>query len=88
MHLLVLASAGSQLRLPIEPINTEHHDRVIEMRGFVDERMLALSRKYSQGQVLQILDIVNESWDCMDRGERNVHWLAVAGEQGWQTLLG
>lgn len=93
MHLLILVSAGSQLRLPSSTLGSEdvsnaHHDKVLEGRGFVDSRMLALSRKYPQKQVLQILDIIKEAWDRLDRGERRVHWLGVAHEQNWQTMLG
>ena len=96
MHLLVLVSAGSQLRTPggssssasDEPQNSAHHDKVLEGRGFVDSRMLALSRKYPQKQVLQILDIIKEAWDRLDRGEKRVHWLGIAHEQNWQTMLG
>ena len=93
MHLLILVSAGSQLRLPsatlaLDESANPHHDRVLEGRGFVDSRMLALSRKYPQKQVLQILDIIKEAWDRLDRGEQRVHWLGVAHEQSWQTMLG
>ncbi|KJX96418.1 C6 zinc finger domain protein [Zymoseptoria brevis] len=88
MHLLVLAFAGSQLRLPSEQTTVEYYDRVLEMRRVVDERMLALSRKHPQGQVLQILDIIKEAWESLNRGERCVHWLKIACEHGWQTLLG
>ncbi|KAM0701234.1 hypothetical protein Q7P35_011595 [Cladosporium inversicolor] len=93
MHLLILVSAGSQLRLPSTTIPLDdsanpHHDKVLEGRGFVDSRMLALSRKYPQKQVLQILDIIKEAWDRLDRGEKRVHWLGVAHEQNWQTMLG
>jgi hypothetical protein len=93
MHLLILVSAGSQLRLPSATIALDesanpHHDKVLEGRGFVDSRMLALSRKYPQKQVLQILDIIKEAWDRLDRGEKRVHWLGVAHEQNWQTMLG
>ena len=93
MHLLILVSAGSQLRLPSATIASDdsanpHHDKVLEGRGFVDSRMLALSRKYPQKQVLQILDIIKEAWDRLDRGEKRVHWLGVAHEQNWQTMLG
>jgi hypothetical protein len=92
MHLLVLVSAGSQLRLPsatlLEESPNAHHDKVLEGRGFVDSRLLALSRKYPQKQVLQILDIIKEAWDRLDRGEKRVHWLGIAHEQNWQTMLG
>jgi hypothetical protein len=99
MHLLVLVSAGSQLRTsggssssssstPEEPQTAAHHDKVLEGRGFVDSRMLALSRKYPQKQVLQILDIIKEAWDRLDRGEKRVHWLGIAHEMNWQTMLG
>lgn len=92
-HLLILVSAGSQLRIPSEAdadgdAQSEHHDKVLEGRGFVDARMLALSRKYPQKQVLQILDIIKEAWERLDRGESRVHWLGIAHEQGWQTMLG
>jgi hypothetical protein len=92
MHLLVLVSAGSQLRFPsamsLEESPNAHHDKVLEGRGFIDSRLLALSRKYPQKQVLQILDIVKEAWDRLDRGEKRVHWLGIAHEQNWQTMLG
>jgi hypothetical protein len=92
MHLLVLVSAGSQLRLPSASSSDDspnaHHDKVMEGRGFVDSRMLALSRKYPQKQILQILDIIKEAWDRLDRGEGRAHWLGVAHEQNWQTMLG
>jgi hypothetical protein len=93
MHLLILVSAGSQLRMPSATIALDesanpHHDKVLEGRGFVDSRMLALSRKYPQKQVLQILDMIKEAWDRLDRGEKRVHWLGVAHEQNWQTMLG
>lgn len=92
-HLLILVSAGSQLRTPngsISPDETQnaHHEKVLEGRGFVDSRMLALSRKYPQKQVLQILDIIKEAWDRLDRGEKRVHWLGIAHDQNWQTMLG
>lgn len=93
MHLLILVSAGSQLRTPngsMSPDDSQnsHHDKVLEGRGFVDARMLALSRKYPQKQVLQILDIIKEAWDRLDRGEKRVHWLGIAHDQNWQTMLG
>lgn len=92
MHYLILVSAGSQLRIPSEsPMPDQqntHHEKVLEGRGFVDSRMLALSRKYPQKQVLQILDIIKEAWERLDRGESRVHWLGIAHEQNWQTMLG
>lgn len=92
MHMLVLVSAGSQLRTPSDASTPEHqnahHDKVLEGRGLVDSRMLALSRKYPQKQVLQILDIIKEAWERLDRGDARVHWLQIAHEQNWQTMLG
>lgn len=92
MLMLVLVSAGSQLRTPVGSSTPEHqnahHDKVLEGRGLVDSWMLALSRKYPQKQVLQILDIIKEAWERLDRGDARVHWLGIAHEQGWQTMLG
>lgn len=90
---LILISCAGQLCLPIsQPVHDQLHetvhDEVAAARYFVEERMLALSRKYPQRQILQMLEIIKETWQRLDDGSENSHWLEVAHENGWQTMFG
>lgn len=90
MQPLILVSCASQLRLPTSTQDTEEarHKDVSDSRSFVEERMLALSRKYPQKQILQLLDVINEVWERLDGLKENAHWLDVIHEKRLQTMLG
>jgi hypothetical protein len=91
---LVLLSSAGQLRLPhpsaeLNENQNAGQDETIEARFVVEARCLALSRKFPKRQWLTILDqIVKETWQRLDDGHENAHWLDVAYENGWQTLVG
>ena len=90
---LILVSCAGQLALPNSPTTSDELqnaglDEVALARYFVEERMLALSRKYPQRQILQMLEIIKETWQRLDNGSENAHWLEVAHENGWQTMFG
>lgn len=88
LPILLVASAG-QLRFPEgTTLDSERHDAVVEARYLVEDRMLVLSRKYPQRPLLQMVDIVKEVWQRLDGGSDTVHWLDVAHEKGWQTIMG
>ncbi|TKX19195.1 fungal specific transcription factor domain-containing protein 82 [Elsinoe australis] len=93
LQALILVSCASQLRFPDRQLPSDEQQdsrqgQVFDTREFVESRMLALSRKYPQKQYLQMLDIVKESWQRLDDGSPNAHWLDVAHENGWQTMMG
>jgi hypothetical protein len=90
---LTLVSCACQLRFPdqSQPAKEAHGDRndqVVEARYFVESRMLALSTRYPQRQILQILEIIKEVWDRLDNDQvDNTHWMDVMHERHLQTLL-
>ena len=91
---LLLVSCSGHLRFPDQPrpgdeAQYDRHDQVIEARYFVESRMLALSARYSQKQMLQILEIVKEVWDRLDNDQaENAHWMVVMHEKQMHTMLG
>ena len=91
---LVLVSCSGHLRFPDRPLpgdeaQYERHDQVIEARYFVESRMLALSTRYPQKQMLQILEIAKEVWDRLDNDKaENAHWIDVMHEKQMQTMMG
>ncbi|KAF2011822.1 hypothetical protein BU24DRAFT_396414 [Aaosphaeria arxii CBS 175.79] len=64
----------------------EEHE--VQPRTLIEERMLALSRKYPQRPQLQMLDIIKEVWHRQDKGDMNVHWLNVLQDKSMQTMMG
>lgn len=82
---LVLLMAGSRLSVGS---SDQEQDEIIDLRYVVEARMLLLSRKYPQKPMLQMLDIIKEVWQRLDQGSTEAHWLDVADEKGWQTLIG
>lgn len=83
----ILLVAGSRLRLAAGSSDREQEE-ITQVRFLVEARMLLLSRKYPQGPQLRILDIIKECWQRLDQGSAEAHWLDVADEKGWQTLVG
>ena len=83
----ILLVAGCRLKLAAESSDQEQ-DEVVQVRYLVEARMLLLSRKYPQKPILQMLDIIKEVWQRLDQGGADAHWLDVADEKGWQTLMG
>lgn len=90
---LIIVSCACQLRFPnqsqlAEQAQDDRNDQVVDARYFVESRMLALSTRYPQRQILQILDIVKEVWDRLDNDQvDNTHWMDVMHERHLQTLL-
>lgn len=83
----ILLVAGCRLRLS-QGGSDQEQDEITQVRYIVEARMLLLSRKYPQKPLLQMLDIIKESWQRLDQGSTEAHWLDVADEKGWQTLIG
>ena len=91
---LVIISCASQLQVKTTSQNssdiTLESDvtaKALEARFFVEERMLELSRKYPQRNVLQALDIIKEIWEKLDSGGDCERWFAIIQAAG-QTIPG
>lgn len=91
---LVLLSLAGHLRFPDQPFPGDEaqysrHDQVVEARWSVESRMLELSTRYPQKQMLQILEIVKEVWDRLDNSQADTcHWMDVMHEKQLQTMMG
>ncbi|GAB7361494.1 hypothetical protein MBLNU230_g1550t1 [Neophaeotheca triangularis] len=90
MQLLTLISCASQLRLPKTSQDSDdaRSKEISDSRDFVKERMLALSRKYPQKQIMQLLDVINEVWERLDELKDYAHWMHVVHDKRLQTMLG
>ena len=85
----ILLSASGHLRYPDSAsTSSDEHQIIVDARYFVEARILVLSRKYPQRPLLQMMDIVKEVWQRLDGGGTSAHWIEVAHEKGWQTLIG
>lgn len=85
---LALVSCAGQLRMPDNDLQNAFQEKVVDMRWTIEARLLSFSRKYPEKPLLQMLDIVKEVWQRLDDGAGDAHWLAVAHEKGWQTMMG
>lgn len=91
---LILVSCACQLRIPdlsktTVETQSECHNQDITARFIVESRLLALSTKYPQRQMLQILEIVKEVWDRLDNDQLDkAHWMDVMQEKNLQTMIG
>ena len=83
----ILFAAGCRLKLNGD-ISEQQQEEIVQARFLVEARMLLLSRKYPQKPQLQMLDIMKEVWQRLDQGSSESHWMDVADEKGWQTLMG
>jgi Fungal specific transcription factor domain len=89
LHPVLLVAAACQLRFPdSETTTTDRCAPVVQQRYNLEERMLALSRKFPQKPLLRMMDIVKEVWDRLDVGNQDPHWIDVINEKGWQTIMG
>lgn len=85
---LIMLISGSQLRLPDGEVpDADRHDAIVDARYLVEQRMLVLSRKYASRPQLCALDIVKEVWDRADAHSPGAHWIDVAHDKSWQTII-
>lgn len=87
---MILMVIGGQMRLPdtTDSIESTETDRIVDARYTIEARMLDLSRKYPQRPLLQMIDIIKEVWQRLDDGSPHAHWIDVAHEKRWQTIMG
>lgn len=84
-----IISLAGQLRYPHSHSQDDSAavQKAVGLRSFVETRMLALSRKYPEKPLLQMLDTVKETWQRLDDGAPDVHWQTLAEAKGWQTMM-
>lgn len=86
---LIMLSAGSQVRIPDDvKLDTDQSAELLDVRYLVEQRMLVLSRKYPQRPLLVMTSILKEVWERVDAGLSGAHWMDVAHEKCWQTIMG
>lgn len=57
------------------------------MRKFVSDRLTTLLRLIPPKPIRACLDIVKETWRRIDSGEKDVYWLDVVIQNGWETIM-
>jgi hypothetical protein len=90
---LLLLIAGSRLKIPNDSSSShvqaeDGSNDVMQLRYFVEARMIVLARKYAQKPLQQMLDILKEVWHRLDDGSGRAHWMDVMHAERWQTILG
>lgn len=56
-------------------------------RKFVLDRLTSFLRVIPPKPIRVCLDIVQETWRRIDEGKRDVYWLDVVIEKGWETIM-
>ncbi|KAL5341323.1 fungal-specific transcription factor domain-containing protein [Aspergillus crustosus] len=98
---LLLVASSSELRLPPAPQDplslsetgngpciSAHALEVSGTRRFILGRLTSLVHVLPPKPVKVCLEIVEEVWRRMDRGEEGVYWMDVMIEKGWETTMG
>ena len=80
-----------------EPDNNPSHDssnipthavEVLRTRKFVLGRLTSYLHVLPPKPIHVCLQLVREVWRRMDAGEKDVYWMDVMIEKGWETTMG
>ncbi|KAL4982953.1 fungal-specific transcription factor domain-containing protein [Aspergillus falconensis] len=98
---LLLVASSSELRLPPTPSDplalsangngpciSSHALEVSRTRRFILGRLTSLQYVLPPKPIAVCLELVNEVWRRMDEGDRDVYWMDVMIEKGWETTMG
>ncbi|KAL4998749.1 fungal-specific transcription factor domain-containing protein [Aspergillus recurvatus] len=98
---LLLVASSSELRLPPTPSDplalsangngpciSSHALEVSGTRRFILGRLTSLQYVLPPKPIAVCLELVNEVWRRMDKGDRDVYWMDVMIEKGWETTMG
>jgi hypothetical protein len=98
---LLLVASSSELRLPPSPSDplalsangngpcvSSHALEVSRTRRFILGRLTSLQYVLPPKPITVCLDLVNEVWRRMDAGDKDVYWMDVMIEKGWETTMG
>ncbi|KAL6237433.1 hypothetical protein BDW75DRAFT_82725 [Aspergillus navahoensis] len=98
---LLLVASSSELRLPPIPSDplslsangngpciSSHALEVSRTRRFILGRLTSLQYVLPPKPIAVCLELVNEVWRRMDGGDKDVYWMDVMIEKGWETTMG
>ncbi|KAF2205861.1 hypothetical protein GQ43DRAFT_476965 [Delitschia confertaspora ATCC 74209] len=96
---IILLTAGSELQLvsSVDYFDVYANDaKVLRAREFVDRRLGELVMRLPRKPIVKVVDIVREVWwrednaygRKVEKGGREVFWMDVMVEKGWQTVMG
>src|SRR5699024_11676564 len=68
--------------------NVSHAVEVLRTRKFVLGRLTSYLHVLPPKPIHVCLQLVKEVWRRMDAGERDVYWMDVMMERGWETTMG
>ncbi|KAL4979733.1 fungal-specific transcription factor domain-containing protein [Aspergillus desertorum] len=98
---LLLVASSSELRLPPTPSDplalsangkgpciSSHALEVSRTRRFILGRLTSLQYVLPPKPIAVCLELVKEVWRRMDGGDRDVYWMDVMIEKGWETTMG
>ena len=104
MQPFLFVASSSELRLPTVPMdesntstnnqdnsneeNVSHAVEVLRTRKFVLGRLTSYLHVLPPKPIHVCLQLVKEVWRRMDAGERDVYWMDVMMERGWETTMG
>lgn len=76
------ASSAIESQLSLQAVE------ISRMRDFLIGRLTAFLYVLPPKPIQVCIDIVKETWRRMDRGEKEVFWVDVMIENGWETTMG
>ncbi|KAL4754149.1 hypothetical protein BDW72DRAFT_148167 [Aspergillus terricola var. indicus] len=98
---LLLVASSSELRLPPSPSDplalsangngpciSSHALEVSRTRRFILGRLTSFQYVLPPKPITVCLELVNEVWRRMDGGDKDVYWMDVMIEKGWETTMG
>jgi hypothetical protein len=87
-----LACNSSELDVSSSPMSQDEEIspafiEVAMMRKFVLDRLTTCLRLLPPTPIRVCIEIVKETWRRIDAGQRDVYWLDVMMEKGWETIM-
>lgn len=94
----LLVASSSELRIPLnadmdldlggEATTSPETKEILRMRKFIVDRLMFLMGIFAPKPIRVCLELVQLVWAKMDTGDRNVFWMDVMDENGWETTMG
>ncbi|KAB2580405.1 Transcriptional regulatory protein moc3 [Lasiodiplodia theobromae] len=88
---ILLVAAAGELRFVSSLDYFDLHannEKVRHAREFVRERLREFAKRLPSKPLMRMMLLVEEVWRRLDAGDKDVFWLDVMWEKGWQTIMG
>lgn len=88
---ILLVAAAGELRFVSSLDYFDLHsnnEKVRHAREFVRERLREFAKRLPSKPLMRMMQLVEEVWRRLDAGDKDVFWLDVMWEKGWQTVMG